>query len=309
VSSGPTNPFGFPLLPDPLIALPPLDLNLTTKTGPLHKLQFVVEFTGPRSIPAPAAVHLLSPDWYQALGQPTMFAMRSADLHWRPLTNSTDGSYDSLALAWDLFTPRGQMSERSAMHLLQTAERFAPFINRRAMSMPLPPDVPAAVKLIRNWKQALDIGFSLSVQGPPQGFKERDLWVLCVRLGLVFGSDGSFEWRDPSAPTPLLGVYPYGETDAFSLANVQAGLHHQGVTIGFSVPLCPAPAQALKAGFYIADIIAREMQGTIFDQDEKRITAKTVKEYEDYLREALGLFSRAGMTTGSTEAIRLFGDT
>jgi len=57
--------------------------------------------------------------------------------------------------------------------------------------------------------------------------------------------------------------------------------------------LCPAPAQALKAGFYIADIIAREFQGTIFDQDDKRISSKTVKEYEDNLREALGLFSLA----------------
>ena len=100
--------FGEPLRPDPAIALAPIEVTIPLKSGPLHRVQFVIEFVGPRSVPALAAIHLLGSEWYSALGQPFIHAMRPADLHWHPLTNSTDGSYDSLALSWDLLSPKGQ---------------------------------------------------------------------------------------------------------------------------------------------------------------------------------------------------------
>lgn len=303
-----SDPFGGqPLQPDPSIALQPIDVAPPPKPGPLHKVQFVIEFVGPRSIPAPAAVHLLSNDWYAALGQPQLFAMRPADLFWQPLTNAVDGSYDSLSLAWDMVTSRGQMSSKAARHLMETAERFGPFIQRRVMALPVVEDVDKAVRRLVEIREGLDIGFSLSVYAPRAGFLERDLWVLCARLGLEFAPGGSFDWRVPGYPYPLLSVTPFGDVDAFALSGVQAGLRHPGVTIGFSLPLCPSPAQGMDGSFYVANVIVRELGGDILDSDDRRLNDRIRAEYKDNLRQALSMFSQAGMITGSAEAVNLFG--
>jgi len=306
VSSGAPDYFGQPLKPDPAIALAPIEVAIPAKSGPLHKVQFVIEFIGPRSIPAPAAVHLLNNEWYSALGQPNIHAMRPADLHWQPLTNSTDGSYDSLALSWDMVTSRGQMNSKSAEHLFQVAERYGPFIQRRTAPLPVPKDVDKAVRALLEIKEGLDIGFSLSVYAPGGGYLERDLWIVCTRLGLSFSPTGAFDWTVPGATQPLLSVTPFGDLDAFAMSGIQAGLRHPGVTIGFSMPLCPGPAQALDGCFYVAQMIARELGGDILDADDRPISDKIRKEYRDNLRQALSMFSRAGMTTGSPEAVRLF---
>lgn len=259
-------------------------------------------------MPAEAAIHLIGADWYQALGQPAIFTMRPADLHWQPLTNSRDGSYDSLALAWDMIHARGKLSAKTATHLFQTAERFAPFIQRRAIPMPLPADVTAAVQALLEIRDGLDIGFSLTVNAPIPGYAERDVWIVCAKLGLTFGPMGSFDWLSPGVPLPLVSVTPFGATDAFSLSGVQAGMHHPGLTIGFSLPLCAAPTQALQASFHIAATILRELGGDAFDQDDRHITPRIQEEYRTNLREALAMFSQTGMTTGSPEAVKIFGE-
>lgn len=308
MTSGVPDYFGQPLRPDPAIALVPPDISIPPKTGPLHRVQFVIEFVGPRSIPAPAAVHLLGADWYSALGQPLIYAMRPADLHWQPMTSAIDGSYDSLALAWDLISARGHMSPRSAEHLLQTAERFGPFIQRRAVPLPITREIADAVRSLLEIKDSLDIGFVLSVYAPQGGFLERDLWILCSRLGLKFSPSGAFDWKMSGYTEPLLSVTPFGDTDAFSLAGVQAGLRHSGITIGFSLPLCVSPTQALDAAFYIAQTTTRELGGDVLDADDRRVSEAIKREYRDNLRQALSMFSRAGMTTGSPEAVRLFSE-
>lgn len=300
--------FGQTLGPDPAVALPPVDIVVPVKTGPLHKVQYVIEFVGPRSIPAPAAVHLLGVEWYQALGQPHIYAMRPADLHWQRLTNETDGSYDSLSMAWDLVTPRGTLSASAAGHLLATAERFGPFINRRAVPLPHPGDVERVVRGLQEIKEALDIGFALNVYASGSGFSERDLWVLCARLGLTFGPNGSFDWSLPDYPHPLLSVTPFGQVDAFSLRQVQTGLRHDGVTVGFWLPLCPAPAQALDGCFRVATQIAKELGGEVRDEDDRRITARTLDKLKSDLRQALGLFSQAGLVAGAPETTKLFAE-
>ena len=232
--------------------------------------------------------------------------MRPADLHWQPLTNSQDGSYDSLAMAWDILTSRGSLSQQTAAHLLQTAERFGPFIQRRVFALPVPGEVPRAVRTLTDIRENLDIGFLLNVYGPPQGFPERELWILCARLGLSFGAGGSFDWLTPGVTLPLLSVTPFGLTDAFSLANVHSGMHHEGVTIGFSVPLCISPSQALQGCFHVANTLARELRGETFDDENRRLTPRIQEEYRTNLRQALAAFSQTGMTTGSPEAIKLF---
>lgn len=300
------NLFGSELRVDPSIALPEVDATVPFKSGPLHKVQFVVEFVGPRSIPAPAAVHLLGPEWYQALGHPAIFCMRASDLHWQILTKSTDGSYDSLAISWDLMHDQGFMSTSSAAHLFQTAERFAPFIQRRALALPVPNDVPLVIQNLMIIQEELDIGFALIVEAPAKGFRESDIWILCTRLGLKFGSLGAFEWLAPSVSRCLLEITPIGDSTAFSLANVQAKVTHEGLTIGFRLAWCPAPAQALQASFYIGRMLVRELGGRLTDQDQRTITPKIEEEYRSQLKTALTLFAKAGIVTGSTEALKLF---
>ncbi len=299
--------FGQLLQPDPEIALPALELDIHLKTGPLHKVQYVIEFVGQRSVLAGAAAQLLAPDWYQALGHPLVYAMRPADLQWQRLTPSVDGSYDSLSMSWPILGPQGAISQASAKHLLQLSERFGPYIQRRAMAMPVPREVDAFARVLKQTQETLDIGFEVTVMAQKAPFSEKDLWVECSRLGLTFAPAGSFDWRVPSHPFPMFSITPIGNTDAFSLANVQRGVSHPGLTFGFSLPLCPAPAQAIEGAIFAAQHIAYQLGGVIFDDRDRQLTETIKRELQTNLLEAVNMFARVGMTTGSAETIALFG--
>ncbi len=298
--------FGQLLEADSEIALPTLEIDLPQKSGPLHKVEYVIEFVGQRSVLAGAAAQLLAPDWYQALGHPQVFAMRPADLHWQRLTPAIDGSYDSLALSWPLLGPKGAITQASAKHLLDLAEQFGPYIQRRSMAMPVPREIDAYVRVLKQTKENLDIGFEISVMSSKASFSEKDLWIECARLGLTFSPVGSFDWRTPSHAFPLFSVTPIGETDAFSLANVQRGVSHVGVTLGFSVPLCAAPLQAAEGAFYTADHIARQLGGRILDDSDREVTEAIKQDLYASIRQAVGLFAQVGMMTGSAETEALF---
>ena len=307
MSSGVPDLFGQPLIADPELALPKLQLDFVRKTGPLHKVEFVIEFVGQRSVLAGAAVQLLSPEWFQALGQPQCFAMRPADLHWQRLTPALDGSYDSLALSWPFIGRQGSITSQSAKHLLDLAEQFGPFLQRRAMAMPVPREVDGYVRILKEAQQNLDVGFQITVMSSRAQFYEKDLWIECTKLGLQFSPSGSFDWRTPEAPYPLFSVTPIGETDAFSLANVQKAMCHVGVTLGFSIPLCAAPIQAVEGCFYTAEYLARTLGGRILDDSDRELTDRVKNDLLQNTKLALSLFSKLGMTTGSPETEALFG--
>lgn len=306
MSDGGVDVFGVPLVPDPEMALRALSIPPNAKTGPLHKVQFVIEYVGPRSIPAATAAELLRPEWYQALGKPNMWSMRPSDLQWQRLVPAQDGSIDSLALAWDMLSPDGTLSSASALQLLQFAERFGPNISRRAVPMPHTADVSARVHQLQEARELLDIGFALAALSD-SGYDEKDLWITCARLGLDFAPGGTFDWRIPGHPYPLLSVSPIGETTAFSLGNVHQGVRHEGATVGFSVPLCVAPTQALEACFYVADRIARSLGGQAVDETGNRVSNASHNEARANMKQALGLFAQVGMTAGSPEVLHLFG--
>jgi hypothetical protein len=306
MSSGAPDLFGVPLAPDPAIALRPLNIQPNTKSGPIHKVQFVIEFVGPRSIPAAAASPLLQPQWYEALGQPAIWVMRPSDLQWQPFVSSVDGSLDSLALTWDMVTPQGTLSSASALQLLQFAERFGPTISRRAMPMPHPAEVNERVRDLGEIVETLDLGFSIAAVARTN-FSEKDLWIVCARLGLEFSPGGSFDWRLPGHLYPLLSVTPIGQSDTFSLGAVQAGLTHEGVSVGFSIPRCIAPVQALDACYQVAEAISSELGGQVLDDDGSPLSEKGKAQARASLKQALAMFAQAGITAGSPEALRLFG--
>ena len=82
---------------------------------------------------------------------------------------------------------------------------------------------------------------------------------------------------------------------------------HAGVTIGFSVPLCAAPSQAAEGSFYAAEHIAQHLGGRILDDSNREITDAVKKDLQKDLMQALSLFAKVGMTTGSPETEALFG--
>lgn len=304
--SAPQDLFGVPLKPDPAVALPPAPRPVPAKPGPLHRVEFVIELVGPRSVPALAASRLLDPDWQGALGNPRVHAMRASDLQWQPLTGAKDGSYDSLALSWPFLGERGSLGEPAGATLMQTAERFAQPISRRAVAIPPPADIDVQVRDLQRLREILDVGVAL-VYGPYSGqISERELWIACARLGLGFSPEGSFDWRSDPASPPLVSVTPIGISEAFSLAGVQQGRTFEGATIGFSVPRCPDPRAALDAAFRIADVLAARLKGVVFDDEGRPASARIRGEMAQALEQGLGLFGQANLAPGSAEARTLF---
>jgi hypothetical protein len=298
--------FGVQLQADPAVALVP-PVCSAPQPGPVHRTQYVIELVGPRSAPAATANALLQVQWAHALGSPEIFALAPADTVWRPLSALNQGSYDSLALCWDLVGPAGSLSGQSGDHLLQVAESFASQVGRRAMPMPTPPDLDKAVRAIGKIRDGLDVGISVVVVCRRSTVYERDLWIQCARLGLTFGSTGAFEWRCADHPSPLFSVTPLGNVDTFSLAGVQAGAYHDGVTLGFKVPTCPSPAAALDGMFRAADVIADAIGGGVFNPEGQELRTKDRGAMLRDLEGTVQVLNEINVQPGSAAALKIFG--
>ncbi len=294
------------LRPDPAVALaaPVVD---AVQPGPVHRAQFVIEFVGPRSIPAASASQLLNAQWNQVLGQPEIFAMAPADTQWRPMSASNQGSYDSLAVCWDVLSAKGKLSPATGQHLFQVCEQFATQIQRRSMPLPPPNELDKTANTLSRIRENLDIGVSLVVVPRSGGLSEGDLWVQCSRLGLQFGPAGAFEWRSPQHPMPLFEVTPIGQVDSFSLGSVQRSAVHEGITIGFNVPLCAAPLAAIDGALHAADVISQALGAATFDQDARPLNDKTRDEMRRNMQQAVSVLEEVGIKPGSAAAIKLFG--
>lgn len=301
-----SQPFDPPLSVDPAVALPAVSVPGII-AGPAHRAQFVIEIVGPRSVTAQAARRLVDPDWFAALGKPDVFAMRASDTEWQRLTGSQDGSYDSLALAWDFFDPSGAvLTGQAADHLFRAAEQFAQAVQRRAMPIPPPPDLPKLIKIAEQARAELDIGIAVGVIPRSGSIDEESLWRVCARLGLTFTGSGSFVWQVPTHPEPLLEVTPIGNTDRFSLAAVHKRVVHTGATVGFSIPRCPEPIQATLGLLHVAQTLALAVDGTIFDDENRVVTEPRGRWIQGMVERAAQMLDQAGFPPGSAAALKLF---
>jgi hypothetical protein len=302
-----SSPFGVPLQPDPAVALI-APVCKRPQPGPVHRAQFVVELVGPRSIAATSANALLQPQWYEGLGRPQVFVLSPADTVWRPLAVTSGGSYDSLALCWDIVTLQGELSSVSGHHLLTMAESFASQVNRRAIPLPPPADLDRTAKTIEKIRANLDVGISMVVLPPAGLIAERDLWVQCSRLGLTFGTTGAFEWRSDDHPSPLFSVTPIGNAERFSLRGVQTETLHEGVTLGFNVPTSPAPMAAVDGLFHAGDVLAQSVEGAVFDPEGQPMNAKMRDRVRRDLLGSVQVLEEVGVSPGSAAALKIFSD-
>ncbi|HJP82560.1 MAG TPA: hypothetical protein VJ835_03565 [Fimbriimonadaceae bacterium] len=299
--------FGAPLGPKPGVSLLPLPRPKPEPTGPVHHVQFVVELVGPRSCPAATAAQLLGPQWYSALGEPQIFKMSPADQTWQVLTPATDGSYDSLALAWDLVSDRGRLSSSAASHLLHVAESFAAHIQRRAMAMPSPTDIDRTVAGLVYIQDGLDIGVELLVVPKGADFVEKEVWIALTELGFSLEPSGFFELGNPTRE-PFLTVTPSGGASQFSLSGVQGEVRHPGLLIGFSVPLSPEPEFSLTAAFRTADYLSQKLNAAIFTDADQILGSTARGQLNANLLAAVRSLASTGINPGSRAARKLFSE-
>lgn len=298
--------FGGPLQRDPSFALAAAPASPPVRPGPLHRVQYVIELVGPRTATAAQIKALLQPNWFQALGQPAIFVMAAADASWRPLVETdAAGAYDSIALAWDMVKDGHKLGKASAQHLLHTAESFANAVGRKAMPMPPPDDVDSAVRVLGSLQENFDVGVNLSVLPQVALFPEKEIWIGCAALGLDLSPNGLFEWK-AAGSEPVLGVGPLTNYPGFSLAQVSAGVVHEGLDIGFSLPRSPDPMNGLEACFRVAEYLGRRLGGVPVDEDDQPLTERSKATLRDQLREGDRALRSAGIAPGSAEALKLF---
>jgi hypothetical protein len=299
--------FGKELKRDPAVAISTPRGAKSISLGPEHKVQFVIEFVGQRSFPATTALPLLEAEWSQALGNPEIFAMAPADESWRKLDLSFDGSIDSLALAWDVVSDRGELTSQACAHLLQVAESFGTQIQRRALPLPPPADISRMAAGLNELKDNLDIGVELMLVPRGRDFPERDVWIAAAALGLEYSQDGFFEIKGPTAETPYLTLTPMGGMPSFSLGSVQSGVSHPGLMLGFSVPLSPDPAYSLDAALQSGNHLAQSLEGVLFNDADQILGPSAKADLKSNLLAAIRALSGVGIEPGSQSAIKLFG--
>lgn len=302
-----TSVFGQPLARDPRVALPPPPASPVERPGPQHKVQFVVELVGTRSCPASAVGALLTPQWSQALGQPQLFVMAPADKDWQPLTGRTDGSYDSIALAWDLVADQGVLTSQAAAHLFQVAESYATHIQRRAMPLPPPSDVSKHVAILKQVQENLDIGVEILLVPKASEFTEREVWIVLAELGFDLNSSGFFQIAAANG-LPFLEVTPSGGASLFALSAVERGVRHPGLLIGFSVPLSPNPTYSLDIAFRTADHLCNRLNAAAFADGDQLLGPRVRNELSSNLMAAVRTMAGTGIEPGSRAALELFGE-
>jgi hypothetical protein len=301
--------FGGPLERDPRIALPDLSIKPTPVHGPIRKLQFVIEIVGPRTAPAPAVQAILQPHWQHVLGSPQTYVMAAADKHWRQLApNDGSGAYDSISLAWDLLSPRGNLTPQVAQNLWNAAEDLARQLGRRAIAIPIPQDVPQNAKALTELRESLDIGFNLSVTMVSRPFEEKEIWRTAAALGLDYDPSGVFCWKPHGVEFPFFEVTAGGEHERFLLSQVQSGAVHPALGLGFSVPLCPDPPSAAEGCLRAGAVFAERLKGILLDEEDHPMSDRGRATLKQNLEHALAAFRRAGLEPGSSEALRLFSD-
>ena len=259
--------------------------------GPVRAAQFVVEIVGPRTVPAVQAAELLRPDLRAGFGHPELWAMRPADTAWMPLRAATHGSYDSLALAWDLVTPLGEMTEASAAHLVGLLERFANPLGRRAIPLTALADVAREVQRLKRVVEALDAGVSVLLVAPrpaPVAEFGRELEA----LGLTpFGEE--WGWFGEAHPEPLFAATPFESplTD--------------GLTLGFRLARCPAPNVAIEGLFQTVDALARTGLAA-FDESRRPLAPATRDALREGARAGTQALDSVGLRPGSWAALKAF---
>lgn len=302
--------FGTDSLLDPAVALDLNSIRLPSdKPGPLTKVQFMIEIVGPRSVPSAAALSILDSPWREGLGEPEVYVMGAMDSAWRaPMRPDPAGSLDSIVLVWDYLSRRGSLCRAAAERLLQTAERFANGLQRRAMPLPTPDMVDRIVATLQDLREGLDIGFEVGVAPVTGDLIETEIWRSCLRLGLQLAPDGTFGWRSPKHPLPLLTVASWDEGAHFSLSGARAGSPHSAIGVGFNVPTCPDPEAVLKACFHVAQTLANAQSAVAIDDEGRPYDAGMRASAQSALQQAIEALRRSALTPGSRECLKLFSE-
>lgn len=295
---------GRELEPDPARALPPLRLPPFEPTvGPYLKVQYVVEIVGREPIPSQAAKELLSPGAQAALGEPEVFVMSPLDKRWRVLWQGDESAlYDSLALAWDLVTPRGKINEDTAKELWNRCEQVASRMKRKAIPMPMPDDAARRATALQEFRDSMDIGVDLAVTRSG-GIDTEAAVKTAYALGYRLGASQLLEYRQTGWPEALLAVFPLGEATEF---DPQKHPTLEGVGVGYQVAANPDPEGALRAALHTARELAAVSGGAVFLDDGQPLTESGEQLLFHNLNAVLDTFDQAGIQPGSPEALRLF---
>jgi hypothetical protein len=297
--------FGGPLQVDPAIAIRTDDIEIPSFTGPSPKTQLVIEWVGPKSITAQSFQAILDPRWHEALGRPELWVMASADVVWR-MPIPSDASYDSVACAWNFEGHGGELSPTSATHLLNALTQFVEPLGRRAMPMPVPQDVPEAIREMKQIQENLDVGIELGIVPNRGEISEADVWKAAVALGFDLGPDQVFDLRTSTYPLPLLTIASWDEPFRFSLDAVQRGKSHSAIGIGFSIPRSPDPQRVFPKMMHAAQQLALKLDAVLLDDQERPMTATAEGRMRKDVLLAAQTLAKFGVKPGSAAALRLF---
>lgn len=302
--------FGGDLKLDPVVALQPFVVpEELTKAGSLHRLHYLVEIVGQRTLPAAQAKPLLEDRWQLPLGRPKVFVMAAADTSWRPLDAAdTATAYDSLALAWPYLTDQGNLSMRSAHQLLVASDHYAAQVGHKAMPLSTPEDVDEVVRKLIQIRDNLDVGVTVLVIPKGAPIPERDVWLGCASLGLEYVSPGVFQWLAQPGGVALLEVAPFEDAGWFALSSVESGRALDGFSIGFSIPRSPDPVRSADAALRVATLFSTKFDCVAFDDSQKPLGPAESAEILAVVTQGRDALVSAGIRPGSREALSLFGE-
>jgi hypothetical protein len=295
---------GAELNADPDRVIPPLRLPPFEPTvGPYLKVQYVIELVGRDPIPSAAAKELLSPGAQASLGEPEVFVMSPLDRRWKVLwQGEQDAAFDSLALAWDLVSSRGRISQASAQELWERCEQVASRVNRKAVPLSMPEDAARRAAALEEFRDAMDVGVDIAVMNAG-GLSTEVVVKTAYALGYRLGASQLLEYRQAGWPEALLAVYPLGNATEFDPSRHPT---LEGLGVGYQVAANPDPEGALRAALHTAKELAAACSATAFLDDSEPLTPAGEEMLFRNLGIALDAFDQADIKPGSPEALRLF---
>ncbi len=280
----------------------------TVTAVPDEKIDFLINFPGTEPVRRDTALAVFRQHEYKLEKSRHLYGRRYKTEIWSDLErDAAYTEYGDLALAIQKVDTRGPIDESELNTFIQMGLDLADRLHRHPK---LPLTVEQGVeqaKHLQEFCDAYDVIAAANVVSEHRSFKGHDIERAARRVGMEFGPMKIFHRKNEH----LLGcrhlfsmanMYEPGEFDP----NASGTFETRGLTMFMNVPCSHQPAAVFEEMVQAAKELARQLNGTLLDQDRKPLTDKGIALIRGQIDSIADAMRRHGIVAGSAAAVRLF---
>jgi cell division protein ZipA len=258
-------------------------------------------------------LELLSKDWREAHGKPTLYAKELESGRWTYLIAAdVPEVHTELALAWPLVAWHGEgwappTAPELNSHLAALRERLSPLGEALLQPSSTPEDAFRTAARLTDLRDCCDQSAIIVLAAPDGGsFEGRVIWDVMLSLGLRWGNLDLFHWDNDAGigDEEFFSVWTTTPPGYFLPEEIAAGqVRTVDLVFGYSIPGSAAPREILQSMTRAARYAQSRLGGFLLDENGLPFDEQYVLEEIATIEQSLGEF---GLEPGRESTLRLF---